>query len=227
VAIETLFIDAGGVLVHPSWPIAAEALRSRGLTVDVAALATASLRAMRALDTGETISKYDDSSRAELHFRLALEAAGLVVAEDVVAGAWEEVQVVHRARNWWEHVPAEVPAVLDRFREQGLRLVVVSNSNGTLRSHLARLGLAQRFDLLIDSFEVGVEKPDPRIFEIALERSGARRETTVHVGDLYHVDVAGARAAGLRAVLVDAAGLRAEADCPRIASLAELEIEDL
>jgi putative hydrolase of the HAD superfamily len=67
-----------------------------------------------------------------------------------------------------------------------------------------------------------VEKPDPRFFAIALERSGAERATTIHVGDLYHVDVVGARAAGLRGVLLDEAGLRPDADCPRVRTLPEL-----
>jgi FMN phosphatase YigB (HAD superfamily) len=85
-----------------------------------------------------------------------------------------------------------------------------------------RLGLAPRVDLLIDSHDEGVEKPDPRLFELALERAGARRETTLHVGDLYHVDVVGAQAAGLRAVLLDAAGLYEAFDCPRVRTLGEL-----
>ena len=77
-------------------------------------------------------------------------------------------------------------------------------------------------DCLLDSHDEGVEKPDPRFFELALGRSGARRESTIHVGDIYHVDVVGARAAGLRAVLLDQAGLYPGADCPRVSSLAEL-----
>jgi FMN phosphatase YigB (HAD superfamily) len=75
---------------------------------------------------------------------------------------------------------------------------------------------------MLDSHEEGVEKPDPRLFEIALERSGARRGETLHVGDLYHVDVQGARSAGLDAVLLDPAGLYADFDCRRIRSLGEL-----
>ena len=55
-----------------------------------------------------------------------------------------------------------------------------------------------------------------------MERSGARKETTIHVGDFYHVDVVGARNAGLRAVLLDEAGLYTDADCPRVRSLPEL-----
>jgi FMN phosphatase YigB (HAD superfamily) len=79
--------------------------------------------------------------------------------------------------------------------------------------------------VILDSFEEGIEKPDPRIFELALERSGGRKETTVHVGDLYHVDVVGARAAGIEAVLIDSAGLYAAADCTRVASLTALADE--
>ena len=67
-----------------------------------------------------------------------------------------------------------------------------------------------------------VEKPDPRFFEIALTRSGARRESTIHVGDLYEVDVVGARAAGITPVLLDAAGLYPDADCDRVRSLGDL-----
>jgi putative hydrolase of the HAD superfamily len=67
-----------------------------------------------------------------------------------------------------------------------------------------------------------VEKPDPRLFEIALERAGARAETTLHVGDFYWIDVRGARAAGVHPVLLDAAWLYDAADCPRVRSLGEL-----
>jgi putative hydrolase of the HAD superfamily len=68
-----------------------------------------------------------------------------------------------------------------------------------------------------------VEKPDPRLFHLALAASGAAAERTVHVGDLYHVDVAGARQAGLAgAVLYDVADLYPHADCPRVRRLEEI-----
>jgi putative hydrolase of the HAD superfamily len=99
---------------------------------------------------------------------------------------------------------------------------VVSNANGALRAVLERVGLSPFFHVALDSQEEGVEKPDPRIFQIALARCGAEPATTLHVGDFYHVDVEGARAAGLRAVLLDAAGLYADCDCPRVPSLTAL-----
>jgi putative hydrolase of the HAD superfamily len=76
---------------------------------------------------------------------------------------------------------------------------------------------------VLDSCEWAVEKPDPRLFQIALEQSGGTAETTAHVGDLYHIDVAGARAAGLReGVLLDTAGLYPDVDCRRVSTLDEL-----
>ena len=82
--------------------------------------------------------------------------------------------------------------------------------------------MSRRFDHVLDSADEGVEKPDPRFFEIALRRSGAAKETTIHVGDLYDIDVVGARSAGLRAVLLDEADLRPDADCPRVRTLGAL-----
>ena len=76
---------------------------------------------------------------------------------------------------------------------------------------------------MLDSHEWGVEKPDPRLFQLALEQAGAEASRTVHVGDLYQVDVVGARRAALAdAVLFDVAGLYPDADCPRVQRLGEL-----
>jgi 2-haloacid dehalogenase len=101
--------------------------------------------------------------------------------------------------------------------------VVVSNANGRLRHLFDRLDLSRWFDHLLDSHEWGVEKPDPRLFQIALEQSGADAKSTVHVGDLYHVDVVGARRAGLSdAVLVDVADLYGHAECARVRTLGGL-----
>src|SRR5258708_2366530 len=106
--------------------------------------------------------------------------------------ALADLRAYHDRHNLWESVPPEVIPALTPVRTA------------------------------LDSQEEGVEKPDPRIFEIALARCGARPEATVHVGDFYHVDVEGARAAGLRAVLLDAAGLYSGFDCPRVPSLGAL-----
>jgi len=221
VRAETLFLDAGGVLVFPNWTRVSDALTRRGVHVGAATLAAAEPRAKQRLDLGETIQTTTDSQRGWLYFNLILDQAGVPLS-NATDEALAELHAYHAEHNLWETVPPDVPLALDYLRALGLRLVVVSNANGTLSRVFERVDLRTRVDLLLDSWDEGVEKPDPRLFQIALERSGGRPETTIHVGDLYHVDVVGARAAGLAAVLLDAAGLYEGYDCPRVRTLDEL-----
>ena len=109
----------------------------------------------------------------------------------------------HTEHNLWEDVPPDVFPALERLRRLGVTLAVASNANGALHRAFDRLGLTPHFHAICDSCVEGAEKPDPRFFEIVLQRSGGRPETTLHVGDLYHVDVVGAQRAGLRAALMD------------------------
>lgn len=219
--VETLFLDAGGVLVFPNWTRVSGALARHGVQVEGEALAAAEPHAKLRLDLGDTVQATNDRERGWLYFNLVLTEAGVPLS-DATAAALAELHEYHAAHNLWETVPADVPRALERLRALGLQLVVVSNANGTLDAVFDRLRLSERVDLLFDSFKEGVEKPDPRLFHRALERAGASQSTTLHVGDLYHVDVVGARAAGLRAVLLDGAGLYAQYDCPRVRTLDEL-----
>lgn len=220
-SLETVFLDAGGVLMHPNWWRVSEVLARHGVEVAAEALIAGDPPARRELDDLHTIGSTTDASRGWLFFDLVLAHAGTPRSE-ATAAALTELHRYHTASNLWEYVPDGVVPALEALRARGLRLVVVSNANGTLRAHCDRLGLTARFDHILDSADEGVEKPDPRFFEIALARSGARRETTIHVGDLYYVDVMGARGAGLRGVLVDEADLRPDADCPRVRSVDHL-----
>jgi putative hydrolase of the HAD superfamily len=96
---------------------------------------------------------------------------------------------------------------------------VISNANGTVREKLRRVGLLEFFETVLDSAEEGIEKPDPRIFHAAVKRTGARMEQSLYVGDMYHIDVAGARAAGMEVVLLDPAGLHHDKPVRRVADL--------
>jgi len=99
---------------------------------------------------------------------------------------------------------------------------VISNANGTVKKAFARIGLARFFEVIVDSAEVGIEKPDARVFELALRAMNVRADEAAYVGDVYKVDVLGARAAGMRAVLIDPHGFHADKPCPRVTSLMEL-----
>lgn len=220
-ALETVFLDAGGVLVYPNWTRVAEALARHGVHADPRGLAASEPLAKRRLDVDKAINATNDAGRGWLYFNLVLEAAG-VARSDATDAALSDLHAFHMTSNLWEHVPDGVPDVLAALGAAGLRLVVVSNANGTLRQLLRRLGMERHFACILDSHEEGVEKPDPRLFASALAKSGAKADSTIHVGDLYEIDVVGARAAGLRGVLLDEGGLYADADCPRVRSLEEL-----
>src|SRR3954471_7887965 len=220
-ALETVFLDAGGVLIYPNWWRVSDALAKHGAHVSPEALMLADPITRRELDDMQGIGATTDASRGWLFFDLVLAHAG-TPRSDATAAALAELHAYHTISNLWEYVPPDVVPALEALRARGLRLVVVSNANGTLLAHMDRLEMTARFDCVLDSADEGVEKPDPRFFDIALARSGARKETTIHVGDLYYVDVIGARSAGLRGVLMDEANLRPDADCPRVHALDEL-----
>ncbi len=220
--IETVFLDAGGVLCHPSWTRVADALVRHGARVTSSALAAAEQKATRDIDDAHTIGRTDDRARGWLYFNLVLQHAGVAQNAGTDA-ALAELREYHRHDNLWEHVEPDVAPAMAALRRRGLKLVVVSNANGRLKHLFDRVDLTKWFDHVLDSHEWGVEKPDPRLFQLALEQSRADAATTVHVGDLYHVDVAGARQAGLReGILFDMAGLYEGVDCPRVTSLASL-----
>jgi HAD superfamily hydrolase (TIGR01509 family) len=217
-----VFLDAGGVLCNPSWTRVADALTRHGAAVEAAKLAAAEQRATFDIDKASVIGKTDDRARGWLYFNLVMQHAG-VPQGDATDAALAELREYHRTDNLWEHVEPDVAPALAALKERGLKLVVVSNANGRLRHLFDRLDLTKWFDHLLDSHEWGVEKPDPRLFQLALEQARATATRTIHVGDLYHVDVVGARQAGLReGVLFDMAGLYDDVDCPRVTSLAAL-----
>jgi len=221
VPIQTVFLDAGGVLVWPNWNRVSDALAARGVRVSAEALAAAEPHAKKRLDTGATIQATTDRQRGWTYFNLVLTEAAVELT-DATAAALAELHDYHERANLWESAPEEVAPALAALRARGFRLVVVSNANGRLHHLFDRLGLTAAFDGLFDSHHEGVEKPDRRFFDIALARSGATAGATIHVGDLYHVDVVGARAAGITPVLFDVADLYPDADCLRVRSLNDL-----
>lgn len=100
----------------------------------------------------------------------------------------------------------ETIEVLDALRARGHRLAVVSNWDVSLLEVLDRTGLAARFDAVAISALLGASKPDPLPFTTALRELGAQPRDAIHVGDTYGEDVVGARAAGVRPILLDREG---------------------
>jgi putative hydrolase of the HAD superfamily len=96
----------------------------------------------------------------------------------------------------------DAPGALRELRERGVRLVVASNWDASLPEVLERAGLGSLLDGVVSSAVAGAAKPDPAVFRAALGLAGAGAEEAFHVGDSMSNDVEGARAAGLRSVLL-------------------------
>lgn len=127
----------------------------------------------------------------------------------------------HRRSHLWTRVEVGTGEVLDRLRTEGYRLGVISNADGRMESVLESTGLRRRVEFVVDSHEVGVEKPDPAIFQEGIRRLGLPPGEVLYVGDLYPVDVVGATRAGLQALLLDPSG-RLEHPVDRIQSVLQL-----
>ena len=218
--ITHLFFDAGNTLVFPNLGLVCEKLTGRGAKVDVATLDRAEQETRFKLDDPDLIRSSNDHTRWKLYFETIFRRSGITDAS-LIAAVLEELHQIHRTSNLWEIVPPDVPAALETLKER-YRMSVISNANGTVREKLRRVGLLGFFETVLDSGEEGVEKPDPRIFRSAVERTGARMEQSLYIGDMYHIDVAGARAAGMEVMLLDPAGLHHDKPVRRIAGLGAL-----
>jgi HAD superfamily hydrolase (TIGR01509 family) len=226
--LEALFLDAGNTLVSIDFEWVSRELAGRGVGAAPAELRRAEAAA-RPPVSRKLVERGTTESRDVFVFYLLRVLDGLEAVRDwdearrlaLIAGLVPALRARGTQRLWSAVLPG-VPDALARFREAGLRLVVVSNSDGTVESGLADAGLRPFFDAVLDSQVVGFEKPDPRIFRRALEISGADPARTLHVGDLYHADVVGARAAGVHALLLDPYGDWDDVDCARLPDLAAL-----
>jgi HAD superfamily hydrolase (TIGR01509 family) len=229
--IETLFLDAGNTLVSVDFALVQLELEALGESVDPIRLERAEAAARPRLSRRLLREREaDDQQIGAAYFEEVLEqyvrlGGGLsappqALVTRLVPILWAPGQI----QRLWSRVLPGVPEALARLRGAGFRLVVVSNSDGSVESALRDCGLREFFEVVVDSTLVGYEKPDPRIFEHALVVSGAEPTTTLHVGDLYDADVLGARAAGIHAALLDPFGDWPRVDCERFRDVSELQV---
>jgi putative hydrolase of the HAD superfamily len=210
--ISAILLDAGGVLVFPQPDLLRPPLQALGVSPDVAAFERAHYRAMVVQDVAAVPPAAGTWWREYLVGYFA--ACG--VAEDQCRELATEVAVATMGQAW-THVGTGAMAGLRALAALGVPMGVVSNSDGSVQAELRRLGICYTPDapdaagipvgVVVDSAVVGVAKPDPAIFGIALDALGVPASGTVlHVGDSLRYDVAGALAAGLEPVHLDPHG---------------------
>lgn len=225
----TVFFDMGHTLTlrrpHRT-EILDQFLRARGFTGSRSALQRAYLAAdeyyCQQLAAVPMVARTAEFW-AELHRKIHAHALrSLALPAKVAETLLDEWLAVLRATPRSNAVYEDVYPTLDALRSRGLKLAIVSNWNYTLEERCAELGLSEYFTAIVGSYTVGVEKPDPAIFQIALARVGSVAVETIHVGDLLPTDVQGARAAGITPVLIDRDNLHPDGDYVRLTRLSEI-----
>jgi putative hydrolase of the HAD superfamily len=221
--IDAVLLDVGGIFVLPDHDRITAALARAGARVDPARLDRAHYEGVRVLSE----FKEGDVEVWKTYNRVYARACG--VRDDVLDDAIEHLLNEFATGAVWSRV---VPGSVDALRALAaldVRLAIVSNADGNAEERLREHAVCQvgpgpgvEVDTVLDSEVVGVAKPDPRIFEMALDRLGVPADRAVHVGDTPAADVDGARAAGVRPVLLDPYDLHGHLDVERVPRLADV-----
>lgn len=208
---KAVFFDVGNTLLQPFPSVSSvcqEVLREFGHSADLPTIESF----MPLVD-----AYYEDRYRADDTFwtdeeetssvwvgmySLLCERLGIAEQAPVIARrVYDEFGKPQR----WRPYPDVVPAVRT-LRDAGIATGVISNWDRRLASLIDGLGLGDLFEVVVSSSDVGLRKPDPRIFTLACERLGVAPEHALHVGDHHYADVLGARAVGMTPVLIQRNG---------------------
>ncbi len=216
--LRAIFFDAGNTLVFPDPARSLAPLRELGIDPTREQLQAAEratrLRRDEAAASGTLV--LGDEQYWRIYYSTLL--AELGVDDAAVFDAL--VREARRSGNW-QFVRPGTREALQALRQR-FQLGVISNSDGRMAALLERVHLADCFDGITDSADAGVEKPDPRIFQAAMQRLGVAPAESLYVGDVYSIDYVGAQAAGMQAMLFDVCGAYRDRGLPRVESLEEL-----
>lgn len=222
--LRAIFFDAGSTLIFPRVHELAEELTGLGFPATVEDFRVAERLGKKKLEQwlwpkieSRNIPPQADSMYWLEYVRVLLER--LRVPLHLHGDVTHTIVERFRDLRFWSDVFPDTEPLLQILRAEGYYLGVISNSIGTVEEQLGRVGLLSYFRTVLDSALVGVEKPNPGIFQLALGRAGVSAEEAMFVGDLYSTDIGGARLAGIQGVLMDRFGAYDDTvACPRITS---------
>lgn len=221
--LKAVFFDAGNTILSLDYAVIVETLKRQGFLVDREEVWRVECRARVKLDTFVAEATVRESPEVfSRYIRYICDEMGIAWGEKAER-LLEELREINRRSNLWRG--GAMPGareVLGELKANGYLVGVVSNSDGRLETLLHEAGLAESLSIIADSGFVGFEKPDPRIFHWALERTAVAPEEAVYVGDFYSIDVVGARRAGLDAILLDPLGAWPLLDCVKAKDLFEV-----
>jgi HAD superfamily hydrolase (TIGR01549 family) len=208
--VALLCLDAGNTVIFLDHPRISAWLGEQGYSVTADALVRSEGEAKRRQER-EGLLQVDWKGRQAPG---ALGWGGMLGTTMLGAGVPERALATLLPPLWKEHVrwnlysrvPEGLVPALEAVRARGVPVAIISNSEGMLETLFDKLGILACFDAIFDSSRLGFEKPDRRIFDAALAKFGVVAPRALHLGDTYATDVVGARAAGVRAALIDPFG---------------------
>ncbi len=221
--IDAILFDAGGTLIefrpHRA-ELFSEILRANGLEVDAQTVNRAMVKAdghfdgefalLDGKDEAWFWEKYDAFVAQEVGFR-----GDMSKLEKDLSSRFDKV--VPEVDSWVAYPDAK--PTLEGLRRRDFRLGLVSNATDLARKVLDNLDLSRYFEFMVLSDEVGIRKPSPEIFRIALKSARTRPNRALYVGDKFSVDIVGASRAGMHAVLLDREDTYPRAECIRARDL--------
>ncbi|KYK29518.1 MAG: HAD-IA family hydrolase [Theionarchaea archaeon] len=216
-----VFFDLGGTLVWPEPPgevLFCEASQLIGFQVSPCDLLKVIADIDRQIYVPLPITRKQEADFFAYGNMMALRKLGF---EATLSHGWFIHHYIHDRIQY--HKFYDVDKVLSPLKGAGLKLGLVSNAVPSTRDKISALALDTYFDTIVLSGEVGYEKPDPEIFETALETLSLTPEETVHVGDNYHADVEGAHKVGITPVLLDRADRYHDVSCIKVKNLTEFK----
>jgi putative hydrolase of the HAD superfamily len=217
--IQAILFDAGGTLIHLDGQ---RICRAAGLDADAVTFKRAELGSMNAMRAWIAENpESTDRERLPAFLEGILSRLGLEDPRRRTDAA-RAVAAEHVRSNLWSHAADGAAETLSALSERGFRIGVVSNADGRVRRLLDEAGLSPFLQVVIDSSEVGVEKPDPRIFREASDRIETPPHACAYVGDIYEIDVIGARTAGFEPILIGPGEAPESDPVVRIGELREL-----
>jgi HAD superfamily hydrolase (TIGR01509 family) len=219
--VESVFLDFGGTLCHSRadiLPVFQEAARQAGVRVPWDEYLRATEACWNELWPGAPQMVGKTPAFADRVHEMALHRVGFTgPTERFVRYIREEAT----SPRW--HPPfEETEATLTSLRAARISLHVISGHVDYLPVIIANLGWSGYFDTVTFTQEVGVRKPDPRVFRFALERAGKRAAESLYVGDSWEMDVLGAKSVGMKAVWLNRTGQPAPGPCHEIRRLQDL-----
>lgn len=220
--VRGVFFDAGNTVVFPDYDIYVRIAESLGRRVERATVVDAEARARSAFDRAVAESSGGDVHAFwPVYYTPFYERLGFT--GDSVSRAIEMTRDANDEGLGIWMVPVQgLSSTIEALAKRDLAVGIISNSDGRLERRLEGMGIRELFAFVIDSAVVGVSKPDPRIFELALEASGVPAEEAVYVGDYYEVDVVGARGVGIRPVLFDPVEAYEGVDCEVVTAFPDI-----